>query len=103
MTMRILILGGYGVFGGRLAELLADRPDLELLICGRDLARAEAFCTRYQGEARAFPGALNRRDIADALFISVPTVKRHLTTIFTKLDLPSRSALAIYAHTHDLA
>ena len=65
--MRILILGGYGVFGGRLAELLADRPDLELLICGRDLARAEAFCTRYQGEARAFPGALNRRDIADAL------------------------------------
>jgi nucleoside-diphosphate-sugar epimerase len=37
--MKILILGGYGVFGGRLAELLSDIPGLELLICGRNLAQ----------------------------------------------------------------
>ena len=42
--MRILILGGYGVFGGRLAELLADVPDIELLICGRNLVSAQEFC-----------------------------------------------------------
>ena len=47
--MKILILGGYGVFGGRLARLLADRPDLELLICGRNLAAAAAFCADYTG------------------------------------------------------
>ncbi|MCD6033409.1 MAG: transcriptional regulator, LuxR family [Thermomicrobiales bacterium] len=40
--------------------------------------------------------------IADALFISVPTVKRHLTNILGKLNLPSRSALNTYAHTHGL-
>lgn len=38
--MKILILGGYGVFGGRLAELLSDLPQIEFLICGRDLTRA---------------------------------------------------------------
>ncbi len=70
--MKILILGGYGVFGGRLAELLADLPDLELLICGRDRQRAEAFCADYQGKPKAIPCPLDRRDIADALARHAP-------------------------------
>src|SRR3546814_15736873 len=70
--MKILILGGYGVFGGRLAELLADLPDLELLICGRDLTRAEAFCARFRGKPRAIPCAFDRRDIADTLHRFAP-------------------------------
>ena len=41
--MRILILGGYGVFGGRLARLLADRADAELILAGRSLAKAQAL------------------------------------------------------------
>lgn len=47
--MKILILGGYGVFGGRLAGLLADVPGIELLICGRRLDAASAFCAGYVG------------------------------------------------------
>jgi hypothetical protein len=70
--MRILILGGYGVFGGRLAELLAGLSALELLICGRSLARAEAFCARYRGAARVRPVRLDRRDIAGALRLERP-------------------------------
>ena len=66
-VMRILILGGYGVFGGRLAELLADIADLELLIAGRDISRAEAFCAAYSGQAQVRPLCLDRRDIAEAL------------------------------------
>ncbi|MDR7060758.1 MULTISPECIES: DUF4166 domain-containing protein [unclassified Sphingopyxis] len=65
--MKILILGGYGVFGGRLAELLADVPDIDLFICGRDLGRAERFCTAYRGIARVNPHRLDRRDTAAAL------------------------------------
>lgn len=65
--MRILILGGYGVFGARLAQLLSDRPELELLIGGRDLAKASAFCASYEGVARARPLKLDRLDIAPAL------------------------------------
>ena len=44
----------------------------------------------------------SNREIAAALFISVPTVKRHLTNMLNKLQLPSRSALTAYAHTHGL-
>ncbi|MBN8502063.1 MAG: saccharopine dehydrogenase NADP-binding domain-containing protein, partial [Sphingomonadales bacterium] len=65
--MKILILGGYGVFGGRLAELLADRAELELLICGRDQMRAAAFCAAYRGAAKVEPVVLDRADIAVAL------------------------------------
>jgi DNA-binding CsgD family transcriptional regulator len=42
------------------------------------------------------------REIAADLYISVPTVKRHVTTILAKLGLPSRSAATAYAYTHDL-
>lgn len=45
----------------------------------------------------------SNREIADALFISVPTVKRHISTILGKLDLPSRPAAVAFAHTHGLA
>jgi DNA-binding CsgD family transcriptional regulator len=44
----------------------------------------------------------SNREIADALCISVPTVKRHLTNILGKLDLRSRSALNTFAHAHGL-
>jgi non-specific serine/threonine protein kinase len=44
----------------------------------------------------------SNREIAATLFVSVPTVKRHLSTILGKLDLPSRSAATAFAHTHDL-
>jgi alkylated DNA nucleotide flippase Atl1 len=70
--MKILILGGYGVFGGRLAELLADMSSLEILVCGRSLARAEAFCAAWRGQAQLRPLMLDRRDIADALRIHKP-------------------------------
>lgn len=69
--MRILILGGYGVFGGRLAALLSDLP-VDLLIAGRDAAKAEAFCARYEGEAKAHPLALDRADIVAGLAAHAP-------------------------------
>jgi len=55
------------VFGGRLAELLSDIPSVELFICGRNLANAQEFCLRYQGQATARPIQLDRREIEDGL------------------------------------
>lgn len=70
--MKVLILGGYGVFGGRLATLLADLGQLDLLIAGRRLAEAEAFCAGYTGRARVFPLQLDRNDIVAALRANCP-------------------------------
>lgn len=42
------------------------------------------------------------RAIADELFISEKTVARHVSNIFTKLGLSSRSAATAYAYEHDL-
>jgi hypothetical protein len=63
MTVRrltILILGGYGTFGGRLAQLLADEDRLTLVIAGRSYAKAAAFCARLQARAAAVPLAFDR-------------------------------------------
>ena len=65
--MKILILGGYGVFGGRLAQLLGDVPELTLLICGRSEEKARTFCANFEGLATVLPVALDRCDIADGL------------------------------------
>jgi DNA-binding NarL/FixJ family response regulator len=42
------------------------------------------------------------RAIAGALGISEKTVARHVSNIFTKLGLSSRTAATAYAYQHDL-
>src|SRR5580700_7939857 len=58
--LKVLIIGGYGTFGGRLARLLADEDRLTLIIGGRSPARAAAFCARLQPGATALPLAFDR-------------------------------------------
>jgi saccharopine dehydrogenase-like NADP-dependent oxidoreductase len=45
---RVLILGGYGGFGGRLTRRLIDRGH-SVLVAGRNLDRAAAFCRELKG------------------------------------------------------
>jgi hypothetical protein len=49
--LRILIVGGYGVFGGRLAQLLADEDRLTLVIAGRSTDKARSFCAGLRARA----------------------------------------------------
>ena len=44
--MRVLILGGYGEFGSRLARLIAGEPGIDLIIAGRSLAKARALAEK---------------------------------------------------------
>lgn len=44
----------------------------------------------------------SNQEIADALFITVKTVKSHLTNIFGKLEVEDRTQAAIYAHRNGL-
>ncbi len=66
--LRLLIVGGYGTFGGRLAELLCREPAISLFIAGRSQSRAEAFCEKLPQGADREPVVLDREgDVAGNL------------------------------------
>jgi len=64
--MKVLILGGYGSFGGRLVRLLADEPRLTLIVAGRSLQHAQAFCADVAAKAQLIAAAFDRDGDADA-------------------------------------
>lgn len=65
--MRVLIVGGYGTFGGRLARLLAEDGRCTLFIGGRDAAAAARFCERQTGPFRMVPVLIDRHEPEDVL------------------------------------
>ncbi len=59
--LTVLIVGGYGRFGGRLARLLEDEPRLTLLIAGRSIEKATQYCQARAGaKARLVPMMFDR-------------------------------------------
>jgi hypothetical protein len=71
ITLRVLILGGYGTFGGRLARLLADEPRLTLVVAGRSAKRAEAFCAALPARATLMPAVFDRDGDTDAQLVAL--------------------------------
>lgn len=95
-------------------ELAAARTTYARLGAAPDLARVDAIA----GAPRPVPGGLSarevevlrhlargatNRDIATELGISERTVDRHVSNIYTKLDVSSRAAATAFAYEHDLA
>lgn len=56
--MITIVLGGYGNFGARICRALANNPGIELVIAGRDLAKANALA----GECGARAAAIDVSD-----------------------------------------
>jgi DNA-binding CsgD family transcriptional regulator len=99
--------------GGRL-ELDAARAVFEQLGAAPDLNRLDALA---RGAPADHPHGLTRRElqvlrlvaagktnkaIAAELHLSEKTIDRHVSNIFTKLDVPSRAAATAYAYEHKL-
>ncbi|WP_245618216.1 response regulator transcription factor [Knoellia aerolata] len=83
------------------AELGAhpDRHEVGKLLGGGlpdGLTAREAEVLRLVATGRSNP------QIADALFLSQKTVARHLSNIFAKTGVTSRTAATAYAFEHDL-
>ncbi|MFN8662410.1 MAG: LuxR C-terminal-related transcriptional regulator [Thermomicrobiales bacterium] len=76
------------------AHPTGHQPSSRLAALGLTPREAEVLRLVAQGRSN--------QEIADALYISVTTVKSHLNSILTKLHLPSRAAVTAYVHTHDL-
>ena len=66
--MRVLILGGYGTFGGRLVRLLADEARLTLIVAGRSMAKAETFVETVDANATLIPAVMDRDGDLGAAF-----------------------------------
>ena len=88
----------------RIFEQLGAQPDLSSLErCNATEGASGSLLTSREREVLALiaTGKTNRA-IADKLFISEKTVARHISNIFNKLDLSSRSAATAYAYQHRL-
>ena len=64
--LRVLVVGGYGVFGGRIVALLEDEPRLTLIVAGRSLPRAEEFVRSRRPRARLEVAVFDRSGNAAA-------------------------------------
>lgn len=94
-------------------ELDAARAEFERLGAAPDLARLEALvepAARHAGRLtsrelevlRLIAAGKTNKAIAAQLHLSERTVDRHVSNIFTKLDVPSRAAATAYAYDHGL-
>lgn len=70
---------------------VAEKPTSDV-----ELTEREAAITRLIGEG------MTNKEIASELYLSVGTVKNHITNILQKMDLRDRTQLAIYAVKHDI-
>ncbi len=60
-ALKVLIVGGYGTFGGRLVVLLQGEARLALVVAGRSLDKASAFCAELRGaKAQLIPAVFDR-------------------------------------------
>ena len=48
---RVLIIGGYGNFGSYISKRLAEENNLQIIIAGRTLSKAQAFAKEINAKA----------------------------------------------------
>ncbi len=83
-----------------LEELSHPNAALE---CDPQAARIGHLTTREKEIIGVVAQGLRNKEIAEQLFITDVTVRHHLTSIYSKLEVADRFELAVYAFRHGLA
>lgn len=101
----VLIIGGYGNFGGYIARALSVDPNIYLLIGGRSKAKADAFAAGLNASNAAQGCAIDiDSDISAQLAQIGVDIVVHTTGPFQSQDYRvARAAIAAGAHYLDLA
>jgi NAD(P)-dependent dehydrogenase (short-subunit alcohol dehydrogenase family) len=108
LTFRVVVLGGYGNFGARIARRLARDPGMAVTIVGRDPARAAETAAEialecgHRVDAAVFDATA--RDVGARLRLLEPNLVIHTCGPFQARDQGvARAALSVGAHYVDLA
>ena len=105
----ILILGGYGNFGKRIAEGLPDRENLNVVIAGRDLTKAERLATHLNKDKQKTSFTPLKIDIHSPAFLDrlktlSPDITIHTGGLFQGQDYSiPKSCINAGSHYIDLA
>jgi len=106
---RVLVIGGYGFFGQRLADRLSRVAGIHLIVAGRDAAKARAMAASLLaagGDITCEGVALDidAADVVARLRELAPAVVAHTSGPFQTQDYRvAEAAIAVGAHYVDLA
>jgi hypothetical protein len=100
----VLVLGGYGNFGGYVCRALAGDARVQLIVAGRSRAKAEAFAARLAGANPAEAAAVDIADPSAAMAACRPNLVIHTVGPFQGQGYRvAEAAIACGAHYCDLA
>jgi saccharopine dehydrogenase-like NADP-dependent oxidoreductase len=102
LSKTVLIIGGYGVFGGRLAAWVAKHGQFDIIVAGRSLSTAEKFCAKHGGRPMAMDRASPR--VCEVIAAVAPSIVVDATGPYQTQDYRiARAATACGAHYLDLS
>jgi DNA-binding NarL/FixJ family response regulator len=94
------VAGGGAWFDPAVAPRVLDRYRRVVAPAARDAARLDLLTDREHDVVRLMARGATNAEIAATLHVAEATVKTHIGSIFTKLDVRDRAAAIVFAYDH---
>jgi DNA-binding NarL/FixJ family response regulator len=94
------VAGGGAWFDSGVAPRVLDRYRRVVAPATRDAARLDLLTDREHDVLRLMARGATNAEIAAGLHVAEATVKSHVGSIFTKLDVRDRAAAIVFAYDH---
>jgi DNA-binding NarL/FixJ family response regulator len=94
------VAGGGAWFDPGVAPRVLERYRRVVAPATRDAARLELLTDREHDVLRLMARGATNAEIAASLYVAEATVKSHVGSIFTKLDVRDRAAAIVFAYDH---